>query len=104
TVTLSTSHITVGRRNSGSVNVTLHVPGATAGDSTAFRDVAGLVSFPPSSANSHHGYALGVPYYLVPRVTANVDAKLSLKNKARQGVVGRTHQGSPSPATPHLRP
>lgn len=99
TVTLSTSHITVGPRKNGSVDVTLQVPVATAGDSTAFRDVAGLVSFTPSTANSNHGYALRVPYYLVPRVTANVDAKLSLKNKATQGVVALTNQGSPIAAT-----
>ncbi len=99
TVTLGTSHITVGPRSHGSVDVTLQVPVATAGDSSAFRDVAGLVSFTPSTANSNHGYALRVPYYLVPRVTANVDAKLSLKNKATQGVVALTNQGSPIAAT-----
>jgi minor extracellular serine protease Vpr len=94
TVTLGTSHITVGPRSNGSVDVTLQVPVATAGDSSAFRDVAGLVTFTPTTANSNHGYALRVPYYLVPRVTANVDAKLSLKNKATQGVVALTNQGS----------
>jgi minor extracellular serine protease Vpr len=98
TVSFSTSQITVGPRSSGTVDVTLQVPAATAGDSTAFRDVAGLVSFTPV-ANSNHGYALRVPYYLVPRVTANVDAKLALKAKATQGVVALTNQGSPIAAT-----
>src|SRR5262249_40678026 len=59
---------------------------------------AGLVTFTPTS-NSNHGYTLRVPYYLVPRVTANVDAKLSLKAKAVQGVVALTNQGSPITAS-----
>ncbi|HEV7357888.1 MAG TPA: S8 family serine peptidase [Steroidobacteraceae bacterium] len=99
TVTLGTSHITVGARSHGSVDVTLQVPVATAGNSDTFRDVAGLVTFTPTTSTSNHGYALRVPYYLVPRVTANVDAKLSLKNKATQGVVALTNQGSPIAAT-----
>jgi len=99
TVTLSSSQITVGAHNVGSVAVTLEVPMATAGDSTAFRDVAGLITFTPTTPTSNHGYALRVPYYLVPRVTADVDAKLSLKKKDTQGVVSLTNPNSPIPAT-----
>jgi hypothetical protein len=77
----------------------LQVPVATAGDSSAFHDVAGLISFTPTTATSNHGYSLRVPYYLVPRVSANVDAKLALKNKATQGVVALTNQGSPITAS-----
>jgi minor extracellular serine protease Vpr len=95
---LSTSHITVGPRSQGTVDLTLKVPVATAGSSAAFTDVAGLVTFSPV-AGSNHGYSLRVPYYLVPRVESNVDAKLALKAKATQGVVALTNQGSPIPAT-----
>jgi len=98
TVSLSASQLTVGPRSSGTVDLTLNVPAATAGNSTAFTDVAGLVTFSPV-AGSNHGYSLRVPYYLVPRVESNVSAKLSLKAKATQGVMALTNQGSPIPAT-----
>jgi hypothetical protein len=99
TLTLSSSHITVPAHSQGSVDVTLKVPAATAGDSSSFRDVAGLVTFTPTTATSNHGYTLRVPFYLVPRVSSNLDAKLSLKHNATQGVVALTNQGSPIPAT-----
>jgi len=107
TVTLSTSQITVPARSQGKVDVTLSVPAATAGNSLAnppadldaFHDVAGLVTFTPVTPSSNRGYTLRVPYYLVPRVTANVDAKLSLKANATQGVVALTNQGSPIAGT-----
>ena len=53
-------------KSSAKVSVELVVPAATAGDSSAFRDVAGLVTFTPE-AGGNHGIALSVPYYLVPR-------------------------------------
>jgi subtilisin family serine protease len=98
-VNLSASHITVPPRGSSSIDVRLAVPAATAGNSDDFRDVAGLIKFTPTTASSNRGYTLRVPYYLVPRVTANVDAKLVLKHKATQGVVALTNMASPIPAT-----
>jgi hypothetical protein len=106
-VTLSSSSITVPARSQGKVDVTLTVPAATAGNSLAnppadldaFHDVAGLITFTPSTSSSNRGYTLRVPYYLVPRVTANVDAKLALKANATQGVVSLTNQGSPIAGT-----
>jgi subtilisin family serine protease len=106
-VTLSTSSITVPARSQGKVDVTLSVPAATAGNSLAnppadldaFHDVAGLVTFTPATSSSNRGYTLRVPYYLVPRVTTNVDAKLALKKNATQGVVSLTNQGSPMAGT-----
>jgi len=56
--------------------VTLNVAAATSGDSTDFRDVAGLIVLTPS-AGWNGDAALTVPYYLVPRVRSEVHATLA---------------------------
>jgi minor extracellular serine protease Vpr len=71
TVSPSSSSITVPPRTTVSVNVNLTVPAATAGDSTAFREVAGLVTFTPSGGGNS-GVALNVPYYAVIRPSSKV--------------------------------
>ncbi|HET9685122.1 MAG TPA: hypothetical protein VFP15_13540, partial [Gemmatimonadaceae bacterium] len=76
TLTLGKSTITVPAHASATLNVTLQVPAATVGDSSAFRQVAGLVEFTPVSASDNGGIALRVPYYLVPRVRSNVSTDL----------------------------
>ncbi len=81
TATLSSSSITVGGHESGSVRVHLAVPVATVGDSSAFRQVQGRVVFSPTQGNS--GVALGVPYYLVPRARSLVGAQLSESDQGR---------------------
>ena len=50
--------------------LTLTLPAATAGNSDAYRDVAGLVQFTPAtSASPTRGHqSCSVPYFLVPRV------------------------------------
>jgi subtilisin family serine protease len=75
-VSFSASQITVPARSDATVDVTVTVPAATAGDSSAFRDVAGLVTFTPTSATSNRGIALKVPYFMVPRVSSNVATEL----------------------------
>ena len=58
------------------MNVTLYVPAATAGDSSAFRDVAGLVTFTPTGGCEQRDVTLRVPYYLVPQATSNISTTL----------------------------
>jgi minor extracellular serine protease Vpr len=99
TVTLSASQVTVPARGNATVDMNLTLPAATAGNSDAFRDVAGLITFTPTTSTANRGYSLKVPYYLVPRVSSNVDAALALPKKATTGVVAVTNQGSPIPAT-----
>jgi len=93
-VSLSASQVTVGARGTASVDMTLTLPAATAGPSDTFRDVAGIVKFTPTSAGNR-GFSLRVPYYLVPRVTSNVDAALALPKKSTSGIVALTNAKSP---------
>jgi minor extracellular serine protease Vpr len=76
TVSLSRTSVRVPARGAASVGVTLNVPAASAGDSNAFRDVAGLIELKPASAADNGGITLRVPYYLVPRALSDVDTKL----------------------------
>jgi hypothetical protein len=76
TATLGASQITVPAKGQSTVDLTLTVPAATAGNSDAFRDVAGVVTFTPTSSSANNGIALTVPYYLVPRVSANITGSL----------------------------
>lgn len=75
-VTVSPHQILVPAHAERSIEVTIHVPAETAGNSDAFHDVAGLVTFTPTTATGNRGIKLTVPYYLVPRVSANVATKL----------------------------
>jgi subtilisin family serine protease len=76
TLQINKSTVTVPPRGSATVNVSLSVPAASAGNSDGFREVAGLVEFTPVGASDNGGIALRVPYYLVPRVRANVSTDL----------------------------
>jgi subtilisin family serine protease len=78
------SSVTVPAHGFARVAVGLQVPAATAGNSSAFRDVAGLVTFTPTGgANS--GVALAVPYYLVPLAVSKVHTALSTKALQKKG-------------------
>jgi len=48
------------------------VPVATAGDSAAFHDVAGVITLTPASSGDNNGITLRVPYYLVPQAVSHV--------------------------------
>jgi minor extracellular serine protease Vpr len=74
TLGLSRTRVRVPARGTAEVTARLAMAPETAGDSTAFRDVAGLVTFTPASPSMNGGYALRVPYYVVPRVSSNVTA------------------------------
>jgi minor extracellular serine protease Vpr len=84
TATASKTTVTVPARGEATVNVSLAVAAATAGDSSAFNDVAGLVTFTPVNG-SNAGVALHVPYYMVPQATSNVDTQLDATALAATG-------------------
>jgi subtilisin family serine protease len=63
--------ITVPARGTAEISVTLDVPLASVGDSTAFHEVSGLVLFTPA-ASDNGNVALRVPYYFVSRATSDV--------------------------------
>jgi subtilisin family serine protease len=101
TVALDRTQVRVKAHDDADVRVTLNVPAATAGNSDDFRDVAGLIVFTPASASDNGGIALRVPYYLVPRVSTNVEAKLDkpVKASSPSGVINLTNKGSAIAAT-----
>lgn len=75
---LAISHKAISLRpgQSARIEVALDVPVATVGDSSDFREVAGLLTLTPSTATDNGGVTLQVPYYLVPRARSNVAAEL----------------------------
>jgi hypothetical protein len=73
---LSDSSITVDAGETESVKVTLSVPGASAGDTSRFNEVAGLVTLTPATASDNNGVALNLPYYLVERSRSKLTAEL----------------------------
>ncbi len=78
------SKVTVRGRGEAEVPVELTVPAKTAGDSSAFRDVAGQVTFTPTGSGNH-GVGLRVPYYLVPQAVSNVDTRIDVDKLRRTG-------------------
>src|SRR5262249_18100955 len=64
-----------------------------------FREVAGLITLTPASPSENHGSTLRVPYYLLPRVSANVSSSLPrLTGSPPSGTVTTTNKGSAIPA------
>ena len=74
---LQKTRVTVPGHGEAEVAVTLDVPAATAGDSSAFHDASGLVTFTPVN-NGNSGVALRVPYYLVPQSVSAISTKVDL--------------------------
>jgi hypothetical protein len=83
-VTTNKSQVTVPARGETTVKVTLAVPVATAGDSSAFQDVAGLVTFTPVGG-ANRGVSLRVPYYLVPDATSNIETRIDARALGNTG-------------------
>jgi hypothetical protein len=75
-VSFNASQITVRAGEQADVEVTLSVAAATAGDSSSFADVSGVVTFTPASG-SNNGIVLRVPYYLVPQGLSDIKTKLA---------------------------
>jgi subtilisin family serine protease len=76
TVGLSRTSVDIGGGENASIDVRLTVPATTAGDSSAFRQVAGLITFTPATSSDNGGATLRVPYYLVPRAVSDLSTKL----------------------------
>ena len=76
TLTPSAATVAVAPGTFGSVDVILAVPMATAGNATAFREVAGLVTFTPQGG-ANNNITLRVPYYLVPRSSWLIDVTVA---------------------------
>ncbi|PYO45842.1 MAG: peptidase S8 and S53 subtilisin kexin sedolisin, partial [Gemmatimonadetes bacterium] len=79
-IVLGSSSVTIPAGTEVTVNVTLNVPVATAGDSNgsglSFREVAGLITFTPATPSDNNNVKLRVPYYLVPRALSGVNATM----------------------------
>ncbi|MGC9670918.1 S8 family serine peptidase [Planosporangium sp. 12N6] len=89
TIGFDRSQVTVPARGDTEVQVTLRVPAATAGDSSTFNDVAGLVRFTPKNGGNN-GVALSVPYYLVPQAVSTINTEIDTKQLARTGTATAT--------------
>src|SRR6266699_3020580 len=76
TLSLGRTSVRIPAHGEAEVSVTLNVAAATAGNSTGFREVAGLIEFTPASASDNGGVALRVPYYFVPRAQADVETRI----------------------------
>ncbi len=76
TVTLNKTSVRVPARGDAEVEMRLKVPAATAGNSTQFREVAGLIQFTPASAADNGNVTLRVPYYMVPRAKSDISTQL----------------------------
>jgi minor extracellular serine protease Vpr len=76
TVSVQPAHLTVEAGSSREVSVSLTIPAATAGDSSDFRDVAGLIVFTPRKGQNGDA-ALTVPYYVVARARAELRTQLA---------------------------
>jgi hypothetical protein len=87
------SSVTVPGNTSTDLLLSLTVPVATAGDSSAFREVAGLVTLTPASASDNHGVTLRMPYYLVPRALSSVTTSLSNFNASNAATATIKNKG-----------
>ena len=96
-VALSTSSVTIPPGGSTPVNVRLNVPAASAGNSNAFRQVAGNVVLDQGQA----GPKLRVPYYLVPRSLSSIATRLTgkLDTRKAKAVAQVTNAGGVIPGT-----
>lgn len=74
-IELSRTHVTVPAKGGENVDVRLIVPTGTIGSSSAHRQAAGLVKFTPVGGGNE-AIALHVPYLLVPRPLAHIEAQL----------------------------
>jgi subtilisin family serine protease len=73
-VSFDPASVTVPAGGAENLKVMLNVPVGTAGNTDAFREVAGLVTLTPG-AGQNAGVTLRVPYYLVPRALSDISAR-----------------------------
>src|SRR5262249_39625793 len=99
TLTPSASTLTVPARGERTFTATLKVAAATAGDSTAFQEGAGLITLTPVG-NQNKGATLRLPCYLVPRVPPNVVTTVPrLTGTPPTATITSTNAGSPITST-----
>jgi subtilisin family serine protease len=85
TATVDSTSVTVGGHHSRALHVTLAVPAATTGDSSALRQAQGQIVLTPTAGNN--GTTLSVPYYLVARARSLVQARLTGSLRRGTGAV-----------------
>jgi minor extracellular serine protease Vpr len=81
-VLLNPSSITVPANNTFTINVTVSIDTATSGDSSAYREAAGVVVLTPTGG-TNGGATLNVPYYGVLRPQSDVKSNISPRLGAR---------------------
>jgi subtilisin family serine protease len=80
----SPQRVTVPAGGEVDVGVDFAVPAATAGDSSVFADVSGVVAFTPVGGGNG-GVSLHVPYYLVPQAVSDVATRVDVKQLLQTG-------------------
>ena len=70
-------------------DVLAEFPAATAGDSSAFGDVSGLITFTPVGG-TNVGVTLRVPYYLVPQAISHVATSVDVRSLLATGTATAT--------------
>lgn len=81
---LGAGSVTVPAHGKVDVGVTLNVPVGTVGDSSAFKDVAGLITFTPRSGGNG-GIGLAVPYYFVPQANSKIATSINSASLKKTG-------------------
>ena len=84
--------LTVPAGASRSLRVTLSVPADTAGDSSTFNEVGGLIDLTPRTGQNN-GVTLRVPYYLVPQTVSSISTTLDLPPPGQFGTATVTNAG-----------
>ena len=84
--------LVVPARSTRTLRVTVSVKAMTAGDSSAFNEVGGLVVLTPA-ADENNGVTLRVPYYLVPRTLSAISTSLDLPVPGTAGTATVTNAG-----------
>jgi len=93
-VQFTPTSVTVPASGTAAVHITLSIPAATNGDSSAFHDAAGIVAFTPMAPTDNAGAALQVPYYAVSRaraqITSTVGPSFGIGNPATTAQLSNT--------------
>jgi minor extracellular serine protease Vpr len=92
-VGLGTGSVTVPAHGKADFVVTLNVPVATVGNSSSFKDVAGLVTFTPRSG-ANNGVKLDVPYYFVPQADSKIMTSINSASLKKTGSATATVKNS----------
>ncbi len=86
------SSLTVPANSTRTLLVRLSIAADSAGDSSTFNEVSGLIVLTPSKGQNHN-VALRVPYYLVPQTASIIRTTLDLPDPALFGTATITNTG-----------